>query len=106
MTIHIQTPGFTATAPLMNYVKERIEKLGRFSGEIISAEVLLRQQRSDTRSDKLCELRMVMPGDDLLAGAQCKTFEEAVAKGADLIKGQINRKKTKLMARRNDRILL
>lgn len=106
MTIHIQTPGFSATGPLMIYVKERIEKLGRFNGEIISAEVLLRQQRSDTGSDKLCELRMVMPGDDLLAGAQCKTFEEAVAKGAELISGQMNRKKTKLTATRNDRILL
>lgn len=102
MKICIQTNGFRIKPELDSFINETVEKVSRFSGEIISAEVSLRLINSDTTENKLCEIRLVIPGNDLLASAQCKTFEEAASKGIDIIKGKIRRKKTKLIGARND----
>ena len=102
MKIDIQTPGFTVKPGLTNYVYEKVEKLSRFYGEIIAGEVSLRLDNSDTKENKLCEIRLAIPGNDLMASAQCKTFEEAASKAVEIIKGQIKRKKTKIIGTRND----
>ena len=102
MKISIQTNGFKIKPDLDFSVRETVDKLSRFSGEIIAAEVSLRLDNSDTTANKLCEIRLAIPGNDLLASAQCKTFEEAASKAGDIIKGKIKRKKTKLIGTRND----
>lgn len=102
MKICIQTNGFRIKPELDSFINETVEKVSRFSDEIISAEVSLRLINSDTTENKLCEIRLVIPGNDLLASAQCKTFEEAASKGIDILKGKIRRKKTKLIGTRND----
>lgn len=102
MKIDIQSPGFTVNQELTGFINEKVEKLSRYYGEIISSEVSLRLDNSDTKENKLCEIRLAIPGNDLLASAQCKTFEEAVSNAVEIIKGQIKRKKTKIIGTRND----
>lgn len=102
MKINIQSPGFTIKQKLAGYVHEKVEKLSRFHGEIITGEVSLRLDNSDRKENKLCEIRLAIPGNDLMAKAQCKTFEEAVSNAVEIIKGQIKRKKTKIIGTRND----
>lgn len=102
MKIDIQSPGFTVKPELAGYVQEKVEKLSRYCGEIIAGEVALRLENSDTKENKLCEIRLAIPGNDLMAKAQCKTFEEAVSNAVEIIKGQIKRKKTKIIGTRND----
>ena len=102
MKISIQTNGFKIKPRLDAFVNETVEKIARFWGEIIAAEVSLRLVNSNTTESKLCEIRLAIPGNDLLASAQCKTFEEAISKAVDIIKGKIRRKKTKLIGTRND----
>ena len=102
MKINIQTPGFNAKPGLMGYVQEKIEKLSRFKREIIAGGVVLRLDNSDTKENKLCEIKLAIPGNDLMGGAKCKTFEEAVSKAVDIIRGQMKRRKTKIIGTRND----
>lgn len=102
MKIDIQSPGFTVNLELMGYIHEKVEKLSRYYGEIITCEVSLRLDNSDTKKNKLCEIRLAIPGNDLMANAQCKTFEKAVSNAVEIIKGQIKRKKTKIIGTRND----
>ncbi len=102
MKIDIQSPGFTVNPELTGFINEKVEKLSRYYGEVISCEVALRLDNSDTKENKLCEIRLAIPGNDLLASAQCKTFEEAVSNGVEIIKGQLKRKKTKIIGTRND----
>ena len=102
MKINIQTPGFTIKADLAGYVHEKVANLSRYYSEIITGEVCLRLENSATKENKLCEIRLAIPGNDLLARAQCKTFEEAVSDAVEIIKRLIKRKKTKLIGTRND----
>lgn len=97
MNIHIKTLGFTPNEILTDFVHKKVGKLSRFYDRIISGEVSLCIENSDIKENKLCNIRLVIPGNDLLARAQCKTFEEAVDHTVDVLIKQIEKKKNKDM---------
>jgi putative sigma-54 modulation protein len=102
MTTTIQSIGFTASEELTSFVKERTAKLGHYLESIISSEVCLSTDKSDTKENKVCDIRLIIPGNDLLASAQCKSFEEATIKAADALIKQIEKHKTKFLAKRTE----
>lgn len=102
MKLNIQSPGFMIKADLAGYVHEKVENLSRYNSEIITCEVCLRLENSATKENKLCEIRLAIPGNDILASAQCKTFEEAVLSVVEIIKVRLKRNKSKIIGTRND----
>ncbi len=102
MKIDIQSRDFTAKGDLLAFVTERVEKLGRFYHDIISSEVLLATDKSDTNDNKVCEIRLVIPGNDLFAKAQCKSFEEATVDATDALERQIEKHKNKIIGKRKE----
>ena len=89
MKITIQTPNFKADQKLLDLVTEKVEKLGKFSDRIHEASVTLKLDKSDTRENKICEIKLGIPGNDLFATKQSKTFEEAASKTSDALRSQI-----------------
>ena len=89
MNITIQTPNFKADQKLLDLVTEKDEKLGQFSAHIREASVALKLDKSETRDNKICEIKLGIPGNDLFATKQCKSFEEAATKTTDALKSQI-----------------
>ncbi|CAN5217440.1 ribosome-associated translation inhibitor RaiA [soil metagenome] len=102
MKIKFQSPDFTASQELTDFVKNKVEKLKHLYHEIIWSEVCLKLDNSETKENKACEIRLAIPGNDLLAGAQCKTFEEAAAQCVEALEKQIKKRKTKIIAKRKD----
>lgn len=89
MKITIQTPNFKADQKLLDLVTEKVEKLGKFTDRIHDASVTLKLDKSDTRDNKICEIKLAIPGNDLFATKQCKSFEEAASKTTDALRSQI-----------------
>ncbi len=102
MKINIQSPGFSPSQNLINFVNEKINNLSRLYGEIIGSEVCLRLDSSATKENKICSIRLFIPGNDLLVSTQYKKFEQAVAQGVETLKKQIRKRKTKITGRRKD----
>ena len=100
MTTNIQSIGFTASEELTAFVHEKTAKLSLHFENIISVEVCLSTDKSTTKENKVCDIRLVIPGNDLLASAQCKTFEEAIAIASDAVIKQIEKHKTKVHDKR------
>jgi putative sigma-54 modulation protein len=94
MKITIQSPDFRADQKLLDLISEKVQKLGKFSDRIHEASVTLKLDRSETKENKICEIKLGIPGNDLFAIKQCKTFEEAAAKTSDALKSQIESWKT------------
>jgi ribosome-associated translation inhibitor RaiA len=88
MKVIIQTPGLTAPKKLIDYVYEHVAKLSDSSDKVLEAQVVLKLVKSDTGQNKVCELRLVVPGNDLFAQKQNHTFERAVL---DCIDAKSNR---------------
>ncbi|MEO6884350.1 MAG: ribosome-associated translation inhibitor RaiA [Bacteroidia bacterium] len=96
MKTEIQSIHFTADKKLLEFVQERVDKLGHFYDGIIGSEVFLRLDKSDAAENKVAEIKILIPGNDLFAKKQCKTFEEAVDTSIEALTKQVKKHKEKL----------
>lgn len=101
MQINIQSPGFTPKLELINFVHTEIEKLSRLCEKIIGSEVNLKLDSGATKENKICTIRLFIPGNDLLASSQYNKFEQAITQTVEVLKRQIKKHKTKLTGRRD-----
>lgn len=98
MNIIIKTLGFNAKPDLKDFVHTKAGKLSRLYDKIIECEVSFSIDKSSSKENKVCDIKLSIPGNDLLAKAQCKTFEEATSQCLDALQSQIEKKKNKIMA--------
>lgn len=98
MTIQIQSIHFTADHKLINFIEEKVGKLSHFYDGIISSEIFLRLDKSDETTNKVAEIKLNVPGNELYVKRQCKTFEEAVDTGVSAISRQVKKHKDKQKA--------
>ncbi len=100
MKVEIKSIAFTSKQELKNFVYEKVNTLVRFYKEVIASEIFLRLDNSNTKENKVCQIRLAIPGNDLLATARSKTFEQATLKVVKALKRQIKNLKTKSINRR------
>ncbi len=95
MEVKVHTVKFEANSDLLDFVQEKVNKLEVFSDNIIGSEVYLRMDNGTTPEDKIAEIKIAVPGADLFAKKQCKSFEEAVDTAVDALRRQIKKNKQK-----------
>lgn len=102
MRINIQTPGFIASEELTEFIEAKVAKVHAIGSIIQEANVCLKIDKSDTRKNKVCEIRLAIPGNDLFASRQEESFEEAVTATVAALKHQSARVKTERLTRRSE----
>ena len=95
MEITVQSIHFDADLKLIEFVEEKTKKLGVFHPAIHKAEILLRLDKNADQENKITEIILKVPGKELFAKKQCKTFEEATDLAVDALKRQIEKNKEK-----------
>ncbi len=98
MKISISSVKFKADKKLEDFIQEKISKLAGNYENLISGEVTLRLDNSADQQNKIAEIRLIVPGSDLFAKKQCKSFEEATDTAIDALKKQLNKYKDKAKA--------
>ena len=96
MKVNIQAVGFSADVQLEDFVKARVDKLLRLDDDVTNVEVFLRTEKPSVVENKEVEIKFNIPGGDIFAQKQSKTFEEAVDLATDALKRQITKRKEKL----------
>ena len=96
MTVKIQSVHFDADKKLLEFVQEKVDKLTQFYDGIINSDVTLRIDKSSDTENKVAEIRLHIPGNDLFAKKQCKSFEEAVDTSLDALRTQVTKHKEKI----------
>jgi putative sigma-54 modulation protein len=96
MDIKINSVRFDADQKLLDYVNKKVNKLVQFFDGIIGVEVFLRLQNVQDDENKIAEIKLLIPGNDLFVKKQSKTFEEATSKAAETLKRQLTKYKEKL----------
>lgn len=99
MNITIQSVHFDAAEKLENFINQKVGKLDQFFEGILSAEVVLRLDKSESLDNKVVEVTLDLPGNNLFAKKQSKTFEEAVDLACDALKKQLVKRKEKIKAK-------
>lgn len=99
MEIRIQSPNFTPNEGLSDFVIKKLEKLIHLYKRIESAEVCLKLDSSDVNQNKVCEIRLAVPGNDLFAKRRSDHFDKAVNITVAALQRQIEKMKANLERR-------
>lgn len=96
MNIKVSSVHFDADKKLLEFVDKKVNKLIKFYEDIIGVEVTLRLENSQNLENKVSEIKLLVPGYDLFAKKQSKTFEEATDIAIEALRQQIVKHKEKL----------
>jgi putative sigma-54 modulation protein len=96
MKVNVNAVNFTADRKLVDFIQDRIDKLEKFYGKIVTADVFLKVEKTSEKENKIVEVKIHVPGDDFMVKKQCKTFEEAVELSAESLERILVKRKEKI----------
>ena len=100
MQIIINSVNFKPDTKLETFVREKVSKLFHKCNEIIRANVTLREEENGDWENKLCEIRLMIPGNDHFVKKCTGVYEKSVLRAVEVLQKIMRRKKTKLITRR------
>ncbi|KGL60411.1 putative sigma-54 modulation protein [Polaribacter sp. Hel1_33_78] len=95
MKVFTQSVNFNADSELIKFVQKKVESLVKFHDKIVDAEVFLKVQNKSDKENKITEVKINIPGNELIVKRETKTFEEGVNAAVDNLKRQLKRSKEK-----------
>ena len=95
MKVFTQSVNFSADKKLIDYIEKKVGGLEKFHDKIVDAEVFLKVQKTSEKENKVTEVKINIPGDELMVKKQCKTFEEGVSMSVESLKRQLQKSKEK-----------
>ena len=101
MNIKVNYAKIDADEKLLKFVRERVDKLELFYDRIVGSEVFLRIDGTNKTDDKVAEIRMTIPGTELFAKKQGKSFEEATDLAVDALRRQLKKHKQKAQSKKS-----
>ena len=95
MDFKVNTVHFTADQKLVDFIQGKVKKLELMYDRIIASEIYLRLDKNEEKENKIAEVKLLLPGNELFAKKQCKSFEEAADLAVSALKKQVERYKAK-----------
>ena len=95
MNIKIHSIHFDADSKLLGFINQKVKKLQQFYVGIIGAEVFLRLEKVQDMENKIVEVKLFIPGNDIFAKKQSKTFEESTDDCVEALRRQLKKHKDK-----------
>ena len=95
MKLNIQTVHFSMKSTLRSYIEKRINKFSTFYNRIVGIDLYLVLDNQSDLQNKRVEIRVQIPGDDIIVTKQSDTFEKAVDMVASATERLLIRRKEK-----------
>lgn len=95
MKVKIQTVHFDADSRLEEFIHERVDKLISRYKTVIRADVVLRLEKSESQDNKVAEIKLEVPGNNLFVKKQSKSFEDAADSAVEVLHRQLEKIKDK-----------
>ncbi len=96
MNININAVGFKADVKLEDFIRDKSGKLSLHFEGVIGCEVTLRLDAAQKVTNKIVEVRVLIPGKDLFSKKQANSFEEATDSAIDALRKQLQKHKEKV----------
>jgi len=96
MQVKIQSIHFDADKKLLDFINEKINKLGHYYDGVTGGEVFLRLEKSKDAQNKIAEIKLQTRNGELFAKRQCKSFEEAVTDSTKALLVQVKKHKERI----------
>lgn len=98
MKLQMHSIRFDADQKLLDFIQKKADKLETFYDRIIDGEVFLRLEKDNSQENKIVEIKINLPGNQLFAKEKSRTFEAATDLAIEALRRQIKKHKEKLVA--------
>ena len=78
MKVNLNAVGFSVDRKLVDFIQVKLDKLEKYYDRVVDADVYLKVENTSEKENKIVEIRVNVPGNDLAVSKQAKSFEEAV----------------------------
>jgi putative sigma-54 modulation protein len=96
VNLKVSSVHFDADKKLVDFIHERVDKLASHFDKIIDGEVVLKVENASNMENKVAEIKLLIPGTDMFAKKQCKSFEEATDMAVEALRRQLKKHKEKI----------
>ena len=98
MKVYTQSINFNASDTLLDFTQKKVASLIKFYDKIIDAEVFFKLENSSDKENKITEIKINIPGNELVVKKQFKTVEEGVSTAVESLNRSLRKSKEKLRA--------
>ncbi|NOR86767.1 MAG: hypothetical protein GQ527_04070 [Bacteroidales bacterium] len=95
MKVDIQSIHFDTDQKLEARISNKVSKLATFYDDILDANVILRLNKSDTRDNKVAEIKLLVNGSEMFSKRRANSFEDAFEQSYEAVKTQLIKHKEK-----------
>lgn len=96
MKVNIQAVNFNVDRKLVDFINERMAKSEKFFDKIISVDVFLKLENNNEKENKTAEVKILVPGDELVVKKTSKSFEQSMDASAEALDRLIVKYKEKM----------
>ena len=97
MKLQMHSIHFDADAKLVDFIQRKADKLDTFFDRIIDGEVFMRLEKNESNENKIIEIKLNIPGNQLFAKEKSRTFEAAADEAVEALRRQLKKYKEKLV---------
>ena len=90
-----QATNFDADQKLIDFIQKKLNKLDNFFDKVIEAEVYMKLNNKGEKN-KTLEVKVAIPGNDIMVSRDAETFEKAMDLAYDVLKRQLRKQKEKI----------
>lgn len=94
MKLQVHSIHFDADSKLIDFIQRKIDKLETFYDRLVDGEVFLRLNNEGIEN-KTVEIKLKVPGNQLFAKEQARSFEAATDLATEALRNQLKKFKTK-----------
>ena len=94
MKLQMHSIHFDADQKLLDFIQKKVDKLETFYDRVVDGEVYLRLNNSGI-DNKTVEIKLNLPGRQIFAKEEAKSFEEAADLATEALRRQIRKVKVK-----------
>jgi len=98
MKLQMHSIRFDADQKLIKFIQKKANKLDKFFDRIIDGEVFMRLDKDNNMENKIIEIKINIPRNQLFAKERAKTFEAASDQAIEALKKQIIKHKDKIIS--------
>ena len=98
MKMNVQSVNFTADQKLVNFIQKKLDKLENHFDNVIYADVYLKVENTSEKENKIAEILLSIPGDEIICKKKGRRFEVGVDECVSSLERQLQKRKKKFNA--------
>ena len=96
MKVSIHAVNFNIDRKLVDFVQEKLDKLEKYYDKVVSSDVYLKLENTSDKENKTAEIKIHVPGDEIVVKKTGKSFEEAVDSASSSAERMLLKRKEKI----------